>query len=179
MATIKSVNVTDITLDPINVLDKEFGRVKFVTDSVSVDSGSPLAADDVILFAPIPSNAKIHRVNIRNDDLDSNGTPTLDVDWGLFYSGIGGNQVSEGNTIGTVLDKDAFVADSIDLQSGNKAGTDVRYGDADLDTKDNEAWEFGGALTADPGGVLFLGATVITAAATAASGDIVVEISYL
>jgi hypothetical protein len=130
------------------------------------------------LFCPIPSNAVIIDVAHKNDDLDSDGSPALEGDWGLYYSGIGGNQLLSGNVSGTVIDANCFADASTALQAASTTWVSVRNVTDDIVNIDKEAWEVAG-LTEDPGGIFYVGFTVGTAAATAAAGDIVVRVDYL
>lgn len=176
--TVYSEAVTNIIADPIVVLDHKQGELKLLIDQDAVATTSIDEAADVTLFAPIPSNAIIKDILVMNDDLDSNGTPTLEGDWGLYYSGIGGNQKASGNTIGTVIDANCFADADTGLQAAVVDPRSVRYITANITSADQEAWEVGG-LSADPGGLFFIGFTVGTAAATAAAGDVVVMVEYL
>jgi hypothetical protein len=109
--TVKSENVTNIEASPITVLDRKKGRIKTIIDQDAIATTSLDEVGDLMLFCPIPSNAVILDVLHLNDDLDSNGTPTLDINAGLYYSGIGGTQYKDGNTSGTVIDADCFASE--------------------------------------------------------------------
>lgn len=176
--TVKSENVTNIEAGPPTALDRKRGRVKSVIDQDAVATTSIDEAGDITLFGPIPSNAVILDVSILNDDLDSNCTPTLAMDWGLYYSGIGGTQKLNGNTSGTVIDVDCFSTASTNLQAAKVVWTSVRFEADDIVDVKKEAWQVAG-LSADPGGLFYVGASVETAAATAAAGDIVVKVDYI
>jgi hypothetical protein len=178
-ATFYSENVTNLTSDPISVLDRKKGRIKTIIDQRAVDASAEMnEANDMILFGPIPSNAVILDVRVMNDEIDSNACPTLEGDWGLVYSGIGGSQAEDGNTIGTEVDYNVFADASTVLQNAATSWASVRAATDDIVDVDKEAWEAGG-LSADPGGLFYLSFRVGTAAATAADGDIVVRIDYI
>lgn len=176
--TVNSNNVANVVATPRTALDRKSGRVKTIVDSATVATTSLDETGDIVLFGPIPSNAVILGVKVVNADLDSNGTPALTVDWGLYYSGIGGNQAFTGKTIGTVIDADVFEAADTALQAAVKVPDDKRLVTDAVGDIVKEAWEAGG-LSSDPGGLFLVGMTVVTAAGTAAAGDVVVRIEYI
>lgn len=178
MATYKSDNITNIEASPIVALDRKKGRIKTIIDQKAITTAMIDNADDTILFAPIPSNAVILDVLILNDDLDSNVTPTLATNVGLFYSGIGGTQSKDGNTSGTAVDAECFATAVTTLQAAVTTWTSVRFEADNIVDVEKEAWEVAG-LTSDPGGILYVGLDLTTAAATAAAGDIVVRVDYI
>lgn len=176
--TVKSENVTNVETNPTSILDKKVGQLNVVIDQDAVATTSLDEAGDVTLFGPVPSNAVILDVSVLSDDLDSNGTPALAMDWGLYYSGIGGTQSKDGNTSGTAADADCFATAETNLQSATTSWTSIRFEADDIVDVKKEAWSVAG-LSADPGGLLYVGCAVETAAATAAAGDLVVRIEYL
>lgn len=178
MATEKSANVTNIEASPITVLDRKRGRIKTVIDQLAVSSGGVGDVGDILLFGPVPSNAVILDVLVLNDDLDSNGTPTLEGDWGLYYSGIGGTQKKDGNTSGTAIDDNCFEDADTALQAAVTSWNSKRFVTDNITDVEKEAWEVAG-LTSDPGGLFYVGFSVDTAAATDAAGDVVVRVDYI
>ena len=178
MADKKSENVTNIEAATITALDRKKGRIKTVIDQVALVAGDIDNADDNIFLGPIPSNAVILDVLVLNDDLDSNGTPTLAANVGLAYSGIGGTQKKDGNTSGTAVDADCFGTAVTTLQGANVGWTSVRFEADDIVDVKKEAWEVAG-LSADPGGLFYIMIDLTTAAATGAAGDVVVRVDYI
>lgn len=176
--TVKSTIVTNLEASPVVTRDRRNnGHVRAVVDQVEVATTNIDDIGDIILTAPIPSNARVRRVVIRNEDLDSHSTPTLAVDVGLYYSGIGHKDRTK--TSGNVVDADCFASAVTTLQAANLAGTDVRVEATDtIDECLMEAWEAAG-LTEDCEGVLYVGLTVTAAAATGAAGRVVVEVDYV
>lgn len=178
MATEKSVNVTNIEASPITVLDRKRGRIKTVVDTLAVSAGGVGDVGDILLFGPIPSNAVILDVLVVNDDLDADATPALEGDWGLYYSGIGGTQYKDGNTSGVVIDANCFSDADVDMRAAVTAWSSKRFDTDDINDIHDEAWVVAG-LSADPGGLLYIGFTVGTAAATDAAGDVTVRVDYI
>lgn len=178
MATVKSENVTVVEGSEDLGLHRKAGRIKTMIDQDALATTNIDNADDNVLICPIPSNAVILDVLVLNDDLDSNGTPTLAANVGLAYSGIGGTQKKNGNTSGTVIDADCFGSAVTTLQSANVTWTSVRFEADDIVDVKKEAWEVGG-LSSDPGGILYVLIDLTTAAATAAAGDVVVRVDYI
>lgn len=176
--TVYSEAVTNITASPVVALDRKKGRIKTIIDQDAVATTSIDEAGDITLFCPIPSNAVILDVLVMNDDLDSHGTPALEGDWGLYYSGIGGTQAADGNTIGTAIDANCFSDADAGLQAAVTSWESKRFDTDNITDVDLEAWQVGG-LSSDPGGIFLIGFTVGTAAATAAAGDVVVRVDYI
>lgn len=177
--TVKSEGVTNAEADPVVANDRKKGRIKTVIDQDAIATTSLDEVGDLMLFCPIPSNAVILDVLHMNDDLDSNGTPTLDINAGLYYSGVGGTQKKDGNTSGTVIDADCFASDSAAFVAAVTSWTSLRCEADDIVDIKKEAWQVAG-LTADPGGTFYVGLAVGTAAAaTAAAGDIVLRVDYI
>ena len=177
-STINSEAVTNLVASPQVALDRKQGRIKTIVDQVALATTNIDDAGDMVLFCPIPSNAVILDVQVMNDDLDSNGSPTLEGDWGLVYSGIGGNQKLNGNTIGTEVDYNVFADASTGLQAAVTSWTSVRNVTDNITDVDLQAWSAGG-LSSDPGGLFFVCFRVGTAAATGAAGDVVVRVDYI
>lgn len=174
MATEKSEGVTNVEATPQVSLDRKKGRLKTIVDQIAVSSGGVGDVGDILLLAPIPSNAVILDLLVINDDLDANGTPTLEGDWGLYY----GRNNGIGNTSGTVIDANCFEDADTALQAAVTSWNSKRFVTANITTADQEAWEVAG-LTSDPGGIFYVGFTVGTAAATDAAGDVVVRVDYI
>lgn len=175
-STVYSENVTNILAN--SALDGKKGNIVTVIDQKAVATTSIDEVADIILFGPVPSNAVILDVQVMNDDLDSHSTPTLAVDVGLVYSGIGGNQAVTGKTLGTAVDVDVFATAATTLQAANVTWTSVRCEADDIVDIKKEAWEAGG-LSADPGGLFFVCMKLTAVSATPAAGDIVVRITYI
>lgn len=176
MAIKKSVNATNIETLPISVLNKKVGHLRQVIDKVALVATDIDNTNDQILFGPIPSNAIITSIKIFNDDLDSNGAPTLTFDVGLYYSGIGSGQASK--VSGDIIDSDCISTAITTCQAANTTGVELRFEADDIVNITKEAWDLGG-LTSDPGGLFYVGLDVVGVAATGAAGDIVLVIEYI
>jgi len=174
--TVKSDNVTNVEANPIVVMDKKSGELKSIIDQLEVAITSEDEVGDIILLSPIPSNAVLLDVRMMNDALD--GVADLAYDIGLYYSGIGGSQVADGNSSGTVIDADCFATADITVQAATKVWTSVRFEADDIADVKKEAWDVGG-LSADPGGIFYVGFTVTTPAATDAAGTLVTRVDYI
>jgi hypothetical protein len=176
---VKGDMVTDMVAIPMVAANRKTGRIKNVIDHCAVATTSIDEVGDVVLYCPIPSNAVILSVLVTNDDLDSHATPTLKVNWGLAYTGIGGNQAKNGHALGDAIDDDVFEVDDTALQAAVLVPDDKRTVTDAIEDVVKEAWDAAG-LTADPGGLFVVRMTVhTTAAATAAAGDVVVRVNYI
>lgn len=178
-STKKSDNITNIELAAIVPLNQKVGVLKQVIDEVEVTAATDTnEIGDVILLGPIPSNAVITSIKLYNDALDTHSTPTLAADVGLYYSGKGNVVAGVAKASGDVVDADCIGSAITELRAAVKTGTEVRFEAADIDTIDKEAWELGG-LSADCGGLLYVGLTLTAAAATGANGGIKAVIQYI
>ena len=175
-STVKSENVTNIEAVPVVILDRKKGRLKVQIDKIEVAITSEDEVGDKILACPIPSNAVILDVMVNNDALDA--VADLAVDVGLFYSGKGGQQVKDGRTSGDVIDADCFATATAVLQAAVNSWTSIRFEADDIVDVTKEAWEVAG-LAADPGGILYVGVTVTTPAATDAAGSLVLRVDTI
>lgn len=141
------------------------GGLKVFANTVEMATTSLDETDDRVMVLALPGNARLIDLVIYNDDLDSNGSPALTMDIGLFY----GDGVT-GQTAGTAIDDDCFATAITTLQAANTAGVRVGYEALNIDKIGKPLWEIGG-LTRDPG-MVYIGLSVGTAAATAAAGTV-------
>lgn len=178
VSTVKSVQVTALEAVPVALTDRKTGELKVLIDKIEIATTSIDEVGDIVLFAPLPSNAIITGIKIFNDDLDSHATPTLACDVGVYYSGKGGNQYVNGKTSGTVVDANNIATAITTLQAANTLGVDVRFEADDIVNVTKELWDVAG-LTTDCGGVLYLGLTMTAVSATPAAGSFVAIVTYI
>jgi hypothetical protein len=112
--------------------------------------------DDIVMLAPIPSNAAVPSLFIGSDTLG--GSCTFNV--GIY------------TTDGTVKDEDVFATAVADAG----AMADVRFEAANIDTASKKMYELAGDTT-DPGGYYYIAATMAAAGGTA--GTMSWNISYV
>lgn len=140
---------------------------------------------DVLLFADIPSNAKIKSLRLFNDNIDSGSNVIVDI--GIFA----GERISR--TDGTVFDEneviqvDTFV-DNLNILFQTNLGTEVRYNSdgaafEDLGGYANSQlalWQLAGAanLPEDPFKYLRIGITLVVAIGTFVPGKVLLQITY-
>jgi hypothetical protein len=110
--------------------------------------------NDIVMLAPIPSNASITSLKIGSDTLG--GTCTFNV--GLYQ------------TNGTVVDEDVYAT----LVADEGALTDVRTEAADINTIGQQVWEDAGA-SADPGGYYYVAVTFSATGGTAGDMSYIIE----
>ena len=112
--------------------------------------------NDIVMLAPIPSNATVPQIWIGSDTLG--GSCTFNV--GIYQSS------------GTVVDEDYFASAVADAA----AMADVRFEAADINTAGKTMWEMAGA-SADPGGYYYVAVTMQAAGGT--EGDLSFNIHYV
>ncbi len=175
MGTKKSVNVTAIETSPLVHLHGKRGGLEGVVDTVELATTDiDSASNDVILLMPLKSSDRLFRFEIFSDDLDSNVSPALAYDIGLYYSGVGNGQMALGKVSGDVVDADCIGTAVTVGQAASTTGGELRFEAADIADIGKTLWELGG-LSSDPGGVFYIGLDITTAAATAAAGTLTVR----
>jgi hypothetical protein len=112
---------------------------------------NPQNIGSVFRFCQVPTNATINSIRLFCDAITSAA-----ADVGLYRSTENG---------GAVVDVDAY-ASAQTIATANVVGIEVAFEARNIDKIENLVWQDAG-LTADPGGVLDIAAT-LTAASTAA-----------
>jgi len=176
--TKKSDNIVNIESNPIVIVDKKVGLLKQVMDEAELAVTNTDDIGDIILLGPVPSNAVVTSIKLFNDALDTHSTPTLAADVGVYYSGIGNIVAGQPKASGVVVNANCIATAITDLRAAVKTGTEVRFEAANIDTIDKELWEVAG-LTADCGGMLYIGLTLTAAAATGAAGGVKMVVQYI
>lgn len=174
MTTAKSAQITNLDASPVVLLTPAelHGRIRTAAATIEAATGD-IDAADVILMCRVPMASKVHSIRLYNDDLDSNGSPTLAADVGLYY---GGNNTT--GTKGAVIDADCYGTAVTTLQAANTLGVEVAFEARDIANIAKYVWEDAG-LTSNPGGYADIALTVTTGAATAAAGTITMLVQYI
>ena len=131
------------------------GVVRTAHGSVELAAGDS-TDNDIVMLAPIPSNAAVPQLFVGSDTLG--GSCTFNV--GLY------------KTDGTVKDEDVFATSVADAA----ALTDVRFEAADLNTGSQKLWELAGD-SEDPGGYFYVAITFNATGGTA--GTLAWNINYI
>ena len=113
------------------------GVIRTASGTVELLAGDS-TDNDIVMLAPIPSNASIPQLFVGSDSLG--GSCTFNV--GLY------------KTDGTVKDEDVFAT----LVADGAALADVRFEAADLNTGSQKLWELAGD-SEDPGGYFYVAVT--------------------
>lgn len=128
------------------------GVLRVAQGTVALAAGDS-TDDDIVMLAPIPSNASITALKIASDTLG--GSCTFNV--GLYTTG------------GTVVDEDVYAT----LVADEGAMTDVRS-EADITTVGQQVWEDAGA-SSDPGGYYYVAVTFSATGGSAGDMSFVIE----
>ena len=131
------------------------GSVRVAQGTIALAAGDS-NDDDVVMLAPIPSNAYIPQIWVGSDTFGGSCT---------FNVGIH-------QTSGTVVDEDYFASAVADAA----AMADVRFEAANINTASSKLWEMAGAST-EPGGYYYISATMAAEGGTA--GDLTFNIQYV
>jgi len=160
MATVNSTLVSNFeALPQVANNAHELGGVKRVAQgTLEITSSSD---SDVIMLAPLPTNASITSLQLASDDLDTGTDLVWDI--GLY------------DDEGTAVDADVY-ADGTTVFRAATAFTEFRHTTADINTAGQQLWEDGG-LSSDPGGVYYV--AVFVEAAGASDGTLSFKIEYV
>ena len=131
------------------------GVIRTAHGSVELAAGDS-TDNDIVMLAPIPSNAAVTQLFVGSDTLG--GSCTFNV--GLY------------KTDGTVKDEDVFASSVADAA----ALTDVRFEAADLNTASQKLWELAGD-SSNPGGYFYVAITFNATGGTA--GTLAWNINYI
>ena len=150
----------------MNDVNRQGGRVRTVNDAFELAT-TDIQTNDIVRLVRLPVNAHILSIQIANDDLDSNGTPTLVADVGLYDP-----------SDDTAVDDDCFATAITQLQSATGWGTELVSEADDIADFGKTLWEVAGQ-TSDPGGEYDLCLTFDTGAATGAAGTLAFKVEYV
>lgn len=154
------------------------GELRIAASTIEVATGD-IDNNDIIMFTELPSGGKVHSIRLFNDDLDSNASPTLTANIGL-YAGQRFTDTDSSFTVyqkDAVLDEDCYASAITALQDPNTEGSEFVYEVRDIANIGNAIWQDAG-LTSDPRIPLRLAITISNAAATAAAGTITLRCMY-
>jgi sensor domain CHASE-containing protein len=140
-----------------------------------------------VLDIPLKSSARVRKIEVINDDLDSDATPTLVADLGIT-AGLDFDKTVSGTVTrvlkDAIIDADLLVdgsaASLTTLQAATTAWTNQTLAAACLSpTKADQAlWEILG-FDKDPMTVFNVAITPSAGAATAAAGTLTVRVEYV
>lgn len=159
------------------------GRVRVGIESEAITATELEAADNVIYDIDLPSNAILTEIAVYNDDLDSNGAPTLTLDIGLAAKEDFTSTTSSTDTkhsADDVLDADLFVDGSTTLQAATTNWTVQAFDSATMGPDDaaKPLWSLLG-YDNDPKTRFRIVCTFAAAAATAAAGDLALKVTWV
>lgn len=183
MATRKSALLTSIDSGILAEGRQVCANVKTGLDYISIVTGDLDAGDIIHTGIVIPSSAIMLDIKILNADLDTNGTPTLTADFGLFALDKFTSTTSKVKTIHasrSEIDADLFVDGTTELQSANTNFVSLEPDATTFGSDDRikRIWELLG-YDYDPQTRFILGITFPTGAATASAGDLIVRAEWL
>ena len=156
MTTKNSTLVANFEATPqvANNAQELHGVLRVAQGTIALAAGDS-TDDDIVMLAPIPSNASITAIKVAADALG--GSCTFNI--GLYQ------------TDGTVVDEDFYATAVAD---GTTAVADVRTEAANINTIGKKLFENAGAST-DPGGYYYVAATFSATGGTAGDMSFIIE----
>lgn len=176
--TLESASIT--ALDTIPVLKPVAGsgaptEDKENNDYVNISTGNNVTSN-IFNVLRIPTTAKVNRLRIDSDELDSGDA--MEVNVGLAYSDAPLSGVLDGtqpSLAGTAISATAFAsALAVYGAAGNRA-VDIS---PSVVNKQKPLWQGVAALASDPGGFFDIYVTISTQAGTAVGGNFGLEVEY-
>lgn len=157
MGTKNSTLVSNFEATPqvMNDVSNLHGVMRVASGTIALAAGDS-DDNDIVMLAPIASNAVVPHIFVGSDTLG--GSCTFNV--GIYQSS------------GTVVDEDLFASAVADAG----ALADVRHEAADINTAGQKMYELAGA-SVDPGGYYYIAATMQAAGGT--GGDMSFIIHYV
>ena len=149
----------------MNAVHHSHGRIRVAQGTVALAT-TDLDASDIVHLDVLPAEASIVRLWLAADDLDSNGTPTLAWNVGVY------------DTSGTVKDADAF-ASAVTLGQAATALTDYANEARNINEIGQKLYLDAGDTKASHDPQYYISLTASTGAATAAAGDLSWVIEYV
>lgn len=167
-STVKSAVITGFESVPVTLRQgsQQGGKVRQYIATIEAATTSLDETGDIIKMVRIPSNLRITRCDIFNDDLDSGGTPALAADVGFYRADTG-----------AVVDADGLASAITTLQAANTAGVNVANEAQDIANIGKQAWEYCSGVSEDPKVPLDIAITVTTAGQTPAAGTITMVVT--
>jgi hypothetical protein len=170
MASQKSNLITNSDSVPatMNDVGKSGGRVRIQTDNFEWLGTTLTTAADFCRLCRVPTNARLISVVIWNDDLDTNGSPALVTDLGVYPIASD-----------TAVSSDCLADGDTSMRSASVgAGTELLgLAAADLGNLGKPLWEIAG-VASDPGGLYDVCLTVQVPAGTDADATCAFRIMY-
>ena len=156
MGTANSTLVSNFEATPqtMNDVSNLHGVMRVAQGTIVVAAGDS-DDNDILMLAPIPSNATVPHIFVGSDTLG--GSATVNV--GIY------------TTAGVVVDEDAFASAVADAG----AMADVRHEASNINTVGKKMWELAGA-SSDGGGYYYIAVTMQAAGGT--EGDLSFIIHY-
>ncbi len=163
MTTKNTSLVTNFEADPMvmSPAHQLNGVVRTIQGTVALAT-TDLEAGDIVMLAPIPTNASVLSIKLFNDDLDSGTTNTCDV--GLY------------TTAGVAVDDDCYASAITDLRGAVTTGTEVAFEARDINKCGQRVFEDAGQST-DPSTYYYIALTFDAAGNSA--GDLSFQIQFV
>lgn len=159
---------SQIAAPTLNASAVDGGKMRVAAGTIAVATTSIDEVNDVIMLCGLPTGAVVHSIRLAADDLDSNLTPTLAFNLGLFPA--------VDSAIAAVKDADCY-ASAITLGQAATAFTEYAFEARNINLCGQKVYADAGD-SADTDTVYYLGLSVSTVAATAAAGDLSFIVEY-
>lgn len=146
--------------------DAVHANLRVISGTVALATGD-LDSGDIVMLCALPLEAVVHQIWLANDALDSASSATADL--GLYEDVDGG----------TAKDADVYATDITQLQSA-ASFTDLAFEARNINEVGQAVWQDAGDSTRQDAtnDEYYLGLTIGTTPATAASGDVSFMVVY-
>lgn len=164
-AIINKLAVSSVAAVTYSALGNESdARTKTITGTIELATTSIDETGDIALLFPVQGNHRLVSLVIFNDDMDSNGTPTLAADVGLY------KDPNAAGTSATAVSATAYATAITTLQSANTTGVEIAFEARNIDKMGQTVAVDGGE--SEHSKVRYVGLTITTTAATPVAGTL-------
>lgn len=151
------------------------GATKTLNDYVTPTASGLASTSSKYKLIRLPSNAKLKRLKIEADAaLDTNGSPTLAIDVGAYYSDSTMDGTPPAST-GTAISTSCFAANVSFAVGASTLSVDAT---PKVANRNVPLWSAAG-LTADPGGMIDVVVAIHTGAATGSAQNFGAQADYI
>lgn len=157
------------------------GALKSINDFVTPTAAGLADTTSKYKMVRVPTNAKLKHIFLTADaNLDSNASPTLTVDVGLYYSDSTNDTTAPANQGVVVSGATALFVSNVAFGKGTAASPLVLEGLSSFGqaNRNKALWDAAG-LASDPGGYFDIVVAVHTGAATGVSNPMGLEAQYV
>ncbi len=173
-SSLLSNRATLIAAGTPNNIANDGGRIRTKSGNIALATGD-LDAADIIMLCGVPTGAVILSILIAHDDLDTNGTETLNFDVGIYENADDTAETKDENVYATATNEDN--ASAFGVKGATEGSVNYAFEARGIELNGQKVFEDAGD-TVDPDSEYFIGISIETVTATAQAGDLAFQVTY-